>query len=181
MPRLNRFFLSLGSNRGDRRKNLARARRLLEDSGVRVRRASSLYRTQPVGYARQRWFYNQVLEVEAALSPFDLLDAVQDVERRMKRRPTFRNGPRNIDIDILLAGKTVVLTRNLVIPHPRLARRNFVLAPLNEIAPEEVHPILHQDVAALCAGSRDRSVVRKVVLRRRGGEASSPRRTHPRA
>lgn len=179
MPKTSRFFLGLGSNRGDRRKNLSRARDLLERSGVRIRRASSLYRTQPVGYARQRWFYNQVLEVEASLSPFDLLDTVQDVERLMKRRPSFHNGPRRIDIDILLAGKTVVLTRSLVIPHPRLALRNFVLWPLREIAPNAVHPILREDVATLCEESKDRSVVRKIRTRQPDFRVSSPAHRRP--
>ncbi len=176
MARVTRFFLGLGSNIGDRRENLRRARALLRKAGICIRRASSLYRTQPVGYARQRWFYNQVLEVEAPLSPFELLDAVKAVEKAMGRQPTVPNGPRNIDVDILLAGRTVILTRELVIPHPRLARRNFVLVPLKEIAPREVHPLLHKDVTALEAASRDRSVVRRLKPGRTGPSSSRPRR-----
>jgi len=159
------YFLGLGSNLGNRRLNLARACRLLEEGGVKVRRASSLYRTQPVGYAKQPWFYNQALEVETPLSPFRLLAAAKNIEHLLKREPAFRNGPRRIDIDILLAGKTVLLTRRLVIPHPRLAKRNFVLKPLSEIAAGAIHPILHESIEALEEKSRDKSIVVKVRTR----------------
>jgi len=184
MPKTWSYFLGLGSNLGNRRLNLARACRLLEEGGVSVRRASSLYRTQPVGYAKQRWFYNQALEVETALSPFRLLAAAKNIEHLLKREPTFRNGPRRIDIDILLAGKTVLLTRRLVIPHPRLAKRNFVLKPLREIAAEAIHPILHESIEALEEKSRDKSVVVKVPARSQAGKGSSrttARRTRRRA
>lgn len=173
MSRTWNYFLGLGSNLGNKRSNLARACRLLEEGGVKVRRASSLYRTQPVGYGKQPWFYNQALEVETSLSPFRLLAAAKNIERLLKREPTFRNGPRRIDIDILLAGKTVLLTRRLVIPHPRLAKRNFVLKPLGEIAPAVLHPILHESIEALEVKSRDTSVVVRVRTRTPAGKGSS--------
>ncbi len=169
MAGVSRYYLGLGSNRGDRRANLAKARELLRAAGMRVRRASKIYRTQPVGFARQRWFYNQVLEIEAPLSSFDLLTAVQGVEALMKRRPSFRFGPRRIDIDILLAGKNVIRTRKLIVPHPRMAERNFVLIPLSEIAPDAVHPVLHQTAADLRKASRDRHEVHEVRPRRAPG------------
>lgn len=147
---------------------------MLEEVGVKVRRASSLYRTQPVGCAKQPWFYNQALAVETSLSPFKLLTTAKTIERLMKREPAFRNGPRRIDIDILLAGKTVLLTRRLVIPHPRLAKRKFVLKPLREIAPAAVHPILHESIAALEERCRDRSLVVKVRTRA-SAAGTSPR------
>lgn len=165
--------MGLGSNLGNKRLNLERACRMLEEEGVKVRRASSLYRTQPVGYAKQPWFFNQALEVETSLSPFRLLAAAKNIERLMKREPAFRNGPRRIDIDILLAGKTVLLTRRLVIPHPRLAKRNFVLKPLREIAPALLHPILHESIADLEERSRDKSVVIKVRPRASSGTRAS--------
>lgn len=166
MARVAGYYLGLGSNRGDRRANLARARKLLRAAGVRILRASKIYRTQPVGFARQRWFYNQVVEAEAALSPFDLLEIVEGVESRMKRRPSFRFGPRRIDIDILLAGKNVIRTRKLVIPHPRMAERDFVLVPLSEIAPDVIHPVLHRSALDLRQASRDRHQVKEVRSRR---------------
>ncbi len=169
MAKVAGYYLGLGSNRGDRRANLAKARELLRAAGVRIRRASKIYRTQPVGFARQRWFYNQVLEVEAALSPLELLRAVEGIESIMKRRPSFRFGPRRIDIDILLAGKKVIRTRKLIIPHPRMAERNFVLVPLSEIAPDIIHPVLHRSALDLRQASRDRHRVREVKPRRSPG------------
>lgn len=157
-----KYFLSLGSNLGHRRANLARASCLLRENGIAVVRASSIYRTEPVDVLDQPWFYNQVLEVDAAISPLTLLGVVKSVERQMKRLPTVDKGPRRIDIDILLAGKTVVQTRRLMIPHPRMDRRNFVLVPLREIAPHAVHPLLHERIEDLAGRSRDSAVVRKI-------------------
>jgi 2-amino-4-hydroxy-6-hydroxymethyldihydropteridine diphosphokinase len=115
---------------------------LLEKAGARILKQSSVYETEPVDYQPQPWFYNQVLEVEIACNPISLLDLVKDIEQRMKRRPVFDKGPRVIDIDILLAEKTVVQTQKLMIPHPRMSFRNFVMIPLSEIAPDLVHPLL---------------------------------------
>ncbi|OGD17547.1 MAG: 2-amino-4-hydroxy-6-hydroxymethyldihydropteridine diphosphokinase, partial [Candidatus Aminicenantes bacterium RBG_13_59_9] len=102
-----RYYLSLGSNIGRTRQNLERARLLLEENGVRILRQSSLYRTQPVGYASQPWFINQVLGVECRLEPVEVLALVKKLEGDMKRLPGRRFGPRLIDIDILLAGRRV--------------------------------------------------------------------------
>jgi 2-amino-4-hydroxy-6-hydroxymethyldihydropteridine diphosphokinase len=157
-----RYFLSLGSNLGDRRDHLARALAALKKARVRVLRSSSLYRTQPVGYAHQPWFYNQVVEVSSALDPAALLTLVKAVERDLGRRPARKNRPRTIDIDILIAEDRVLATRQLTIPHPRMAGRNFVLVPLLEIAPEAVHPVLKQKISALHKRSWDKSVVKKM-------------------
>ncbi len=156
-----KYFLSLGSNLGNRRANLARAACLLREKGISIVRASSIYRTEPVDLRDQPWFYNQVLEVDAALNPLALLSLVKEIERTMKRLPAVDKGPRRIDIDILLAGKTVVQTRRLMIPHPRMARRNFVLVPLREIAPHAVHPLLHERIEDLAKRSQDSAVVKK--------------------
>jgi len=163
MPKTRRYFLGLGSNLGNRLLNLALARRLLEEAGVKVERESSVYRTQPKGYPAQPWFYNQVLEVKTSLRPLDLLAVAKSIETKLKRVPTVRNGPRRIDVDIILAGRTVLQSPKLTLPHPRLARRNFVLVPLEEIAPKEVHPLLGKTVRALSAESRDTGVVIKLA------------------
>ncbi|MCX6571561.1 MAG: 2-amino-4-hydroxy-6-hydroxymethyldihydropteridine diphosphokinase [Candidatus Aminicenantes bacterium] len=149
------YFLSLGSNLGNRPRNLARARRLLRENGAEILRASSVYETEPVDNLDQPWFLNQVLEVRSSLDPHALLGLAKSVESAMKRVPTAAKGPRTIDIDILFAGDTVLDTPNLVIPHPRLAQRNFVLVPFCEIAPETRHPVLGKTIRELALSSSD--------------------------
>jgi 2-amino-4-hydroxy-6-hydroxymethyldihydropteridine diphosphokinase len=156
-----RYFLSLGSNLGNRSRHLAQARSLLQKAGVRIIRQSSIYETEPVDYLDQPWFLNQALEVEAARSPISLLYLIKDVEQLMKRRPSSDKGPRSIDLDILLADKTVVQTNKLVIPHPRMSFRNFVMIPLAEIAPDFVHPLFHVPISVLARMTGDSSTVRK--------------------
>lgn len=132
-----RAFLALGSNLGDRRGLLTAALDRLEDGGaLRVRAQSSLYETAPVGKTDQPWFYNLVIEVETALSPSALLAHCQVVEDALGRRRGEPWGPRTVDIDILLYNDMTVDTATLVIPHPELTRRRFVLEPLLEIAPD---------------------------------------------
>lgn len=157
-----RYFLSLGSNLGNRRANLGRALAALKMARVKVLRSSSLYRTEPVGYSAQPWFYNQVVEVSTALEPAGLLALIKIVERDMGRRPARKNRPRPIDIDILIAEEQVISRRQLTIPHPRMADRNFVLVPLLEIAPTVVHPVFKEKISDLHQRSRDKSVVRKM-------------------
>jgi len=158
------YFLSLGSNLGNGPKNLARAVRLLREGGVEVVRASSVYLTEPVDNRDQPWFANQVIEVSCTLDPPALLRLAKSLEARMKRSLTVPKGPRTIDIDILLAGDLVIDTPDLIIPHPRLARRNFVLVPLAEIASETRHPVLGKTARELAADSSDRS---RVIAKRR--------------
>jgi len=149
------YFLSLGSNLGNKARNLARAGRLLREGGVEVLAASSIYLTEPVDNTDQPWFVNQVLEVRSSLDPHAMLKLAKSIEARMKRVPTVAKGPRTIDIDILFAGDTVLDTPELVIPHPRLAQRNFILVPLCEIAPEIRHPVLGKTIRELALSSSD--------------------------
>ncbi len=157
------YFFGLGSNVGRRAANLARARRLLERSGVEVLAASSVYETEPVDYADQPWFLNQVLKVRSELEPPELLRLAKAVEAEMKRRPTVAKGPRPIDIDILFAGDLVLDTPGLVIPHPRLHLRNFVLVPMREIAPRLRHPVFGETIAALAQSAVDPGRVKKRI------------------
>jgi len=156
-----RYFLSLGSNLGDRRKNLERAAALLEKEGVTIRKSSSVYETSPVDYLEQPLFLNQVMEVESRLPPRALLRLVKRIEKRMGRVPSVPKGPRCIDIDILLAGECIMRSRELSIPHPELENRRFLLVPLNEIAPSVLHPVLRLSIHELWRRSADSSMVRR--------------------
>lgn len=141
-------FLALGSNLGDRSANLQTAKAALAPK-IRILRESAIYITAPWGYLDQPEFLNQVIEVETLLRPIPLLHRLKAIEREMGREATFRNGPRLIDLDILFYGQEVYEGALLKIPHPRLQERAFVLVPLNEIAPDFVHPVLQETVRAL--------------------------------
>jgi 2-amino-4-hydroxy-6-hydroxymethyldihydropteridine diphosphokinase len=141
------------------RRSIGRAISGLSAEGVRIIKRSSLYKTEPVGLTDQPWFTNQVIGVETPHSPREMLHLAKSIEAAMGRRSGLRNGPRPIDIDILLAGETVLQTPDLEIPHPRLVERNFVLIPLAEIAPGTVHPVLRKTVRKLLEESLDRSQV----------------------
>ena len=160
-----RYFLSLGSNLGDRRGHLVKALAALKKAKVKVLRSSSIYRTQPVGYATQPWFYNQVIEVSTNLQPADLLSLIKALEKALGRQRARKNHPRTIDIDILLAEDQVMATKQLTVPHPRMGKRNFVLVPLLEIAPKAVHPLLKRPLSELYKDSRDMSAVKKIPER----------------
>ncbi len=154
--------MCLGSNLGDREKNLERALSLLRKKGVRIIQLSSVFETQPVDLPSQPWFFNQVIEIETGIDPSGLLDLVKGIEESMGRNTLIQKGPRVIDIDILLAEDKVIHTRKLSIPHPRLSERNFVLIPFAEISPETVHPLLKETIQSLLEKSNDRSIVKPV-------------------
>jgi dihydropteroate synthase/2-amino-4-hydroxy-6-hydroxymethyldihydropteridine diphosphokinase len=145
---MTRVYLGLGSNLGDRYGRLIDALEGLR-SDVVLDAVSSIYETEPWGYADQPRFLNAVCGGETDLSPQELLGAVKAIELEMGREPTFRYGPRAIDIDILLYGSEVIEQETVSIPHAHLHERDFVMAPLNEIAPEAVHPKLGKTIEAL--------------------------------
>lgn len=153
-------YIGLGTNLGDRAANLAEAVTLLASDRVIVKRISSTYETAPRDYFDQPHFLNQVVEIETDLFPRQLLDRGKMVERRMGRVKTIEKGPRLIDVDILLYGNALVSLPGLEIPHPSIAQRQFVLAPLAELAPELRHPVLRKTIRQLLANIEDQGVRR---------------------
>jgi 2-amino-4-hydroxy-6-hydroxymethyldihydropteridine diphosphokinase len=135
-------YLGIGSNLGDPVHQCREALREISSlKNVQVLRRSSLYRTEPVGNVSQDWFVNGVLEVRTTFTAQQLIKALQWVEQTLGRVRTEKWGPRKIDIDILLYGQEIVGTGDLVIPHPEMHKRRFVLVPMNEIAPYVIHPL----------------------------------------
>lgn len=145
-------YLSLGSNLGDREQNLRRAMEALERQGVHIVKRSSLYETEPQDFPHQPWFLNMILECQTRLFPVQLLTVLQRIENELGRVRTgaVRRGPRTIDIDILLFGAAIMDTPRLVIPHPRMFERRFVLEPLLEIAPDLRHPLTREPLRKYC-------------------------------
>ena len=160
-------YLGLGSNLGDREKNLGRALERLAEK-VTVERVSSLYETEPVGYREQSLFLNAVCQCRTHLTAGELFDFVKGIEGDMGREPSFPNGPRLIDIDILFYGDADMEGPELVIPHPRLAQRAFVLIPLAEIAPDLVHPVRGRTAAEMAQAVEGREGVRRWEGKRAG-------------
>jgi 2-amino-4-hydroxy-6-hydroxymethyldihydropteridine diphosphokinase len=152
-------FLGLGSNLGDRELHLGRGRGGLADRGLHIRRQSALYLTEPVGGPVQPWFLNQVLEGHTDLSPEALLEVCLGVEHELLRVRGEKDGPRTLDLDILLYGDVVVHSDRLTLPHPRLAERLFVLVPLCDIAPDVRHPVTGLTAVEMRARCPDRSRV----------------------
>ena len=146
---MKRIYLGLGSNLGDREEMMRRAREMLAASGITILRASSLYETEPRDLPNQPWFLNQVAEAETSLFPLQLLSRVLKIEKDLGRRRIVAKGPRTIDIDILLYHRFVIDSPTLVVPHPRLHERRFVLAPMVELAPDLRHPVTRQTMREL--------------------------------
>jgi 2-amino-4-hydroxy-6-hydroxymethyldihydropteridine diphosphokinase len=141
-------LLGLGSNLGDRRRNIETALQLLAQAGtLEVVAVSRLIETDPVGGPPQGVYLNGAAEIRTGLPPQDLLEGLHSVEAQLGRVRSALNGPREIDLDILLYGGEVVRQSSLEIPHPRMLERGFVLEPLAEIAPERLHPLSKKTIS----------------------------------
>jgi 2-amino-4-hydroxy-6-hydroxymethyldihydropteridine diphosphokinase len=134
------IFLALGANLGNRQETIELGLEALGRNGVCVKERSSLYETEPVGYEDQPWFLNQVVRGTTCLAPRKLLGTCKRVEALLGRTEAVRFGPRTLDIDILLYGSDQIEEGVLIVPHPRMGDRRFVLIPLLEIAPEQLDP-----------------------------------------
>ena len=156
-------YLGLGSNLGDRKASLREAIiRLGDPEALTVVATSSTYETAPWGYTDQPDFLNCVVEIETRLSPVELLERVERVEQEVGRTPSWRYGPRLIDVDILMYGDLCLRLSDpdLTIPHPRMEQRAFVMIPLAEIAGDVVHPVLHRTISDLASEVGEQEGVR---------------------
>ncbi len=149
---MTRVYLGLGTNLGDKRKNLDDALLVIEERIGTVVSLSSFYETAPWGFESQNSFLNAAVGVDTALTPEALMQATQEIEKQLGRRhksvqKVYHDRP--IDIDILLYGDTVLQTETLTIPHPEMTERRFVMEPLAEIAPDVVHPVFGKTISKL--------------------------------
>lgn len=160
-------FIGFGSNLGDRVDFCDRAVTLLSLlPHSQLIAVSSLYETEPVadaGAPGEGWFLNGVVQLETDITPQSLLTVCREIERSLGRDPAHRAGPRTMDLDILFYGDRVIEERDVVVPHPRLHQRRFVLEPLAELAPSFIHPVLTHTVSHLLAQLADRHQVRRLA------------------
>jgi 2-amino-4-hydroxy-6-hydroxymethyldihydropteridine diphosphokinase len=141
------ILIALGANlpsrHGQPHETLAAARRVMEARGLKIVRRSSTWLTAPVPVSDQPWYHNEVVALETGLSPYALLETQQAVEHEFGRVRTVRNAPRVLDLDLIAYNDVVLSKPELIVPHPRMHKRAFVLLPLREIAPGWEHPVLH--------------------------------------
>ena len=137
------IYLGLGSNLGDRKANIDRSVSLLVENDINILKHSTIIETDPVGGPKQNKFLNSVIKAETELSPLELLTVINKIEEQLGRVRTISNGPRTIDIDILIYDNLEINDPDLSIPHPRMLERDFVLIPLKEIEPGIVKELLH--------------------------------------
>jgi 2-amino-4-hydroxy-6-hydroxymethyldihydropteridine diphosphokinase len=160
---MNKVFLLIGGNMGDRLQNLHQAIALISAACGPVIQQSAVYETAAWGKTDQAAFLNQALLLTTLLTPQELITTILSVEEQMGRRRMERNGPRVIDIDIIFYNDLVMHEPHLTIPHPQLQNRRFVLAPLHEIAPEFVHPVFHKTIDELLKECKDELAVEKLT------------------
>lgn len=151
----NKVFLGLGSNLGNREENLLKAQKLINKKVGKVHSKSSIYETAAWGITEQNAFLNQVLEIETVFSPDAVLHLLLKIEKNMGRIREIKWGERSIDIDVLYYNNEIISTENLVVPHPFIQERKFVLVPLCEIAPVFIHPRLKQSNLELLEKCQD--------------------------
>ena len=141
-------YIGLGSNLGDKEENIKKAITLLKQK-CRILKISSLYETEPMYYKDQDWFLNCAIKIETDLTPLELFSFLQSIEKKLGRVRTIKYGPRIIDLDILFYGNKIINDDKLIVPHPKLHERLFVLEPLNEICPNFVHPVLKESISRI--------------------------------
>lgn len=160
---MTEVFLLIGGNLGNRQQYLANAKEMIEKRCGAVVQQSSVYETAAWGNENQAAFLNQVLKITTSLNPEEVLHTILQIEKDLGRKREMKYGPRTIDIDILFYGEAVVDQKGLRIPHQQIQNRRFVLTPLNEIAPNKIHPSFHKTVSQLLAECPDPLAVNKFV------------------
>ena len=146
---MNKAYLLIGGNLGNRNKNLSLAMHLLGHKCGNIIKQSSVYETAPWGRTDQKNFYNQALLLQTVQEPLTLLENILSIELKMGRERAEKNGPRIIDIDILFYNEEIIDVPNLKVPHPEIQNRRFALLPLSEIAADFTHPVLKKDIKTL--------------------------------
>ena len=154
-------YLLTGGNIGNRLAYLSKAKEQIKKRCGRVLKASSVYETAAWGKEDQEAFLNQVLKIETELQPEVLLKTILEIEENLGRKRALKYGPRTIDIDILFFNDTIINRHSLKIPHPQIQNRRFVLTPLEEIAPDKIHPTLNKTITQLLADCPDLLAVNK--------------------
>ena len=161
---MEKVFIALGGNVGNVCETFNLAKKKLKESIGSIIKQSSLYKTEPWGNKEQDYFLNQVLITETNVTVNEVLKQLLFIEKNLGRTREKDNqyAPRAIDIDLLFYGREIINTEDLIVPHPRLHLRNFVLTPLMEIAPDFVHPLFNKKIKTLCKLGNDNSVVEKL-------------------
>ena len=162
---MNKTYLLLGSNMGNSRAKLATAITHIEKKIGSISRCSSIYQTAAWGNTNQPDFLNQVIVVETKLPATTVMQTILTIEEKMGRIRTMKNAARIIDIDILFFNDEIIREQELVIPHPLIQERRFVLQPMTEIAPSYIHPVLGKSMLQLLEGCPDKSNIEKQVLK----------------
>jgi 2-amino-4-hydroxy-6-hydroxymethyldihydropteridine diphosphokinase len=155
------YIIGLGSNLGNRQRNIEDAIKILEQT-MKLIKVSSLYESEPMYLKDQPWFVNCVVKFESELDPIKILKFLQDTEREMGRTRSVRYGPRIIDLDILFSGSAIIQSDTLKVPHPKIRERRFVLEPLAEIEPGFIHPVYRTSIAKLLRNLKSKETVRMI-------------------
>ena len=157
-------YIGFGSNIDDRFNYITQALQLLVDADdISLIQISSLYETEPVGYEEQGWFLNGVIAIETSLTIQQVLALLKHIEGTVGRQHRERWGPREVDLDLLIYDQCCINTPNLIVPHPEMHQRSFVLVPFAEIAPEVRHPIFQQNIQTLLSNLNDQKTVKLVA------------------
>jgi 2-amino-4-hydroxy-6-hydroxymethyldihydropteridine diphosphokinase len=159
---MNKLYLLLGSNQQQPQKQLLLAQKCIAKTIGKTVRKSALYQTAAWGNTHQPDFLNQVIIVQTNLTASETMQSILTIEKKMGRIRNKKNDPRIIDIDILFYNKEIINTTNLMVPHPQLQNRNFVLVPLNQLSPNFKHPVLNKTIHQLLRNSPDKLTVNKI-------------------